>query len=119
MSHNILFIEDYEPAVVTMEFVIEDLGHSFTHAIDAADAIEKVQNQDGSFDLIMVDYNLPDMRGDELAKQIRKISKDSKIVGFTAEPDNVSEDAAQAFDELVQKSLQPSDIEEFLKSWLG
>ena len=38
--YNILYIEDYEPAAITMDFVFKDLGHSAFHAANGADALK-------------------------------------------------------------------------------
>lgn len=62
-------------------------------AHDAATAMEKIKN--GSYDLIILDVNLPDGDGFELCKKIRSV-QDTPVVFLTAR--DLEEDVMRGFD---------------------
>ncbi|MEM6812479.1 MAG: response regulator [Pseudomonadota bacterium] len=116
MSANILLIDDYEPTALTMKVICEEKGFSFHHAQSAQDSIKIAS--DTVFDLILVDINLPDKSGTDLAPQMRDLCPTAKIIGFTADKEAVEENDAGAFDSLEQKNLEVTFIEDRLNSWL-
>ena len=57
-----------------------------THAVDGLDALEKLKLAN-SFDLILTDWNMPEMNGLELVNKLRKIPESARtpIVMITTE----------------------------------
>ena len=67
--YKILYIEDYEPAAITLDFILKDIGHTPTGALTGAEALELAAGN--HYDLIMIDVKLPDMPGHVVAEKIR------------------------------------------------
>ena len=67
---RILAVED-EPSIrdVLSLYLAED-GHSVELAADGTEALEKFEK--GQFDLLLTDYSMPNMNGDDLAAAIRE-----------------------------------------------
>ena len=78
---RILVVED-EPLVreVIDVYLTED-QHSVTLAVNGRDGLEKFRA--GEFDLVLTDRAMPEMNGDELAAEIRKLSPAQPIVLLT------------------------------------
>jgi signal transduction histidine kinase len=69
MGCRILLVEDSRPQALVMTSVLEKAGWSVTHTETAERALETLNT--ARPDLILIDYYLPGVRGDELCRQIR------------------------------------------------
>lgn len=71
---KILFVED-SPTMRRIIFnSLKKLGvENVTEAENGVDALEKLQKQD--YDMILTDWNMPEMNGQELVEHIRKMDK--------------------------------------------
>jgi DNA-binding NarL/FixJ family response regulator len=92
-SIRVLVVDDFKPF---RQFVCSTLGRrSDVHVIgEAADGLEAVQKaEELKPDLIMLDIGLPTVNGIEAARQIRKLSPESKIIFLSQEssPDVMQE----------------------------
>ena len=82
---RILVVDDYEPF---RRFVCSTLEKRpewqiVGEASDGLEAVQKAEKQQP--DLIVLDLGLPSLNGIEVARQIRKLSPESKIVVLTQE----------------------------------
>ena len=82
---RILVVDDYEPF---RRFVCSTLEKRpewqiVGEASDGLEAVQKAEKQQP--DLIVLDLGLPTLNGIEVARQIRKLSPESKIVVLTQE----------------------------------
>ncbi len=64
---------------------LTSIGHSATEAEDGLDALKKLS--EGTFDVIMTDWNMPKMNGLDLVKKLRsnEAYKDTPIIMVTTE----------------------------------
>ena len=74
---KILYVEDNPDNRSLIRRVLGAEGYSVVDAINAKQAIEKLGN--GTFDLILMDINMPDMDGYTLTTKIKKVKNYSKI----------------------------------------
>ncbi len=84
---HVLLVEDNEVNQLISEAMLKRLGCKVTLACNGAEAIDKFLSQ--SFDLILMDCNMPVMDGFEATKQIRILEQQSNtpqtpIVALTA-----------------------------------
>ena len=84
MNSNILIIDDSETARVVERIILEGVGNQVGLAGNRLEAIEILGNE--NFDLIIIDYNMPDINGIELSKELigRDLNQGSPIVVFTS-----------------------------------
>jgi CheY-like chemotaxis protein len=70
---RILVVED--DSILRMFIVdgLREVGYQVEAVATAAEALGKLRNNDKGFDGAVIDYGLPDRRGDVLAAEIRKI----------------------------------------------
>ena len=83
MEAKILLVEDYTSILMGLKFCLEQENFLVSTAITGKEALEKIQE---SFDLILLDLNLPDMNGFDILQQIENIP----VIFLTANDEEVS-----------------------------
>ncbi len=69
MGSNVLYIEDNPDNMVLVRRALEARGYTLLEAIDGLSGVQKAEHED--VDLILLDINLPDIDGYEVARRIR------------------------------------------------
>src|SRR5512139_676942 len=73
MGNNILYIEDNEDNMMLVKRALEARGYRLLEAENGLDGIAVAENQE--VDLVLLDINLPDIDGYEVARRLRTSSK--------------------------------------------
>jgi two-component system cell cycle response regulator DivK len=73
MSHNILYIEDNPDNMMLVQRALEPRGYTLLKAMKGLDGVAKAESE--QVDLILLDINLPDIDGYEVARRLRASSK--------------------------------------------
>lgn len=81
MKNKVLVIDDDGSALDLMKFQLESQGFEVSLAPLAAAALTAVQECE--FDIILADFNLPDMNGIDLVKKMKDASPDTEIIMVT------------------------------------
>lgn len=76
---TILYVEDNPDNRNLIRRVLMAEDYSVVEAINATQAIEKLETESDHIDLILMDINMPDMDGYTLTAKIKSIDKFSKI----------------------------------------
>jgi DNA-binding response OmpR family regulator len=74
---KILIVEDSKIMNLGMQKDVKAIGHEATGVFNGLEAVKKVQKE--SFDLILMDIEMPEMNGFEATKKIREITQNSFI----------------------------------------
>ena len=74
---TILYVEDNPDNRSLIRRVLESEDYSVVEAINASQALEKLE--DGNIDLVLMDINMPDMDGYTLTAKIKAVQRFSKI----------------------------------------
>lgn len=77
MTHNILYIEDNPDNMMLVKRALEGRGYHLLEAVNGLSGVEMAERE--SVDLILLDINLPDIDGYEVARRIRHSSKTSLL----------------------------------------
>lgn len=92
---RILFVDD-EPQIPTVYGeLLKRFGYDVIPATGAAGALEIFQESPGSFDLIIADFDMPEMNGDALLAKLAGIRPDIPTILITGYFEAVSEENAQ------------------------
>ena len=78
---KILIIDDYPEIVETLSAALELSGHWVDDAYDGIEAVERVQND--SYDIVIVDAEMPRMGGVEVCKFLRAQFPDIYVIGMS------------------------------------
>jgi CheY-like chemotaxis protein len=84
---TILLVEDEALIAAVTAEALRDLGFTVEEVATAAAALAFAQGQAGKLSAAIVDINLPDGKGDELAKKLRALDPDLPIVIATGAGD--------------------------------
>ncbi len=77
MGHNVLYIEDNPDNMMLVRRVLESRGYTLIAAENGLTGVQIAESQD--VDLILVDINLPDIDGYEVARRLRQSSKGTLV----------------------------------------
>ena len=78
---SILVVDDDPNVVRTFKMILEGVGFTVDTSNNAVDAIRKASRL--HFDLVIVDMNLPDTLGDQLAERLIETNSNVKILMVT------------------------------------
>ncbi|PMH39766.1 aerobic respiration two-component sensor histidine kinase ArcB [Vibrio sp. 10N.286.49.B3] len=122
-SINIFMVEDIELNVTVACSLLESFGHTVTVAMTGEEALAKFQPQ--MYDLVLLDIQLPDISGFEIAQRLRQQYDNlPPLVALTANVlKNKQEYLQQGMDDALSKPLSTtalqSVIDKFITSELG
>ena len=69
---RILIAEDEEPVRALVTSALAEEGHSVVAAVDGIEALDMIQREDGTFDLLLADIKMPGMDGIALALAVAR-----------------------------------------------
>jgi len=72
-NQTILVVEDYKDSREMIRFLLEDLGYCIVEAQNGKEALDFASRQ--TPDLVLTDFNLPDVDGTTLIKHLRELSQ--------------------------------------------
>ena len=73
MGHNVLYIEDNPDNMTLVQRALETRGYKLLKAKNGLDGVKTAETED--VDLILLDINLPDIDGYEVAQRLRNSQK--------------------------------------------
>lgn len=108
-----LGIEDEQYNRTVIGYMLKKLGYSVDWAVDGESAMNYVKSS--SYDLILTDFVLPDIRGSELAKKLLEILPEPKppIIAITAfsTPEVLEEAKRAGISSFVPKPVSRENLE--------
>lgn len=114
---NVLLIEDDESNRITLSVLLEDEGFAIVEAGSCAEARDRLNASDASYDLILTDMHLGDGLGTDLVPEMRAKFPKAKVVliSGSARP----EDMPDTMDALVPKGTEFSATLKILRDLLA
>jgi len=88
---RVLVVDDEESVRRFAEGALRHARYEVAVAFDGPEALRMAEEQ-GPFDLLLADLVMREMRGDELARQVRRLYPDMKVLYFTGYSDRLFED---------------------------
>jgi CheY-like chemotaxis protein len=104
---SLLLVDDDEMSSQILSYILVDEGYEVDMAATGTAAIEKVSTH--RYDLVFLDYVLPDMHGHEVAKRLKAISSSIKIVLLTGYTKN-GDPEENRYEKIMLKPVPPEDI---------
>ena len=83
-SCHILLVDDAPDVLNIHAALLQKIGHRVTTAQNGKDALQKVEQEPGAFDMIITDYRMPEMDGLELIIELRHRGINLPIMMITA-----------------------------------
>jgi CheY-like chemotaxis protein len=104
---RILLVEDQEHLRAALRMMLELDGHQVTEASNGAEALNLFTI--GEFDLVITDFEMPVMEGNELAVSLKLLAPSLPILMITAS-DRARGDVENPVDALLNKPLTVPDL---------
>lgn len=77
---SILFVDDERIATDIGTKMLSRLGHDVVGVDESSEALKLFHEKPDSFDLVITDYMMPVMKGNELASRLRLVRNDIPLV---------------------------------------
>ena len=84
-NYKILLVDDEQGIVDSLSVVLKRSGYHYTGLTNPLEAIERVRNE--HFDLLILDYLMSPIHGDEVVRQIREFNREIYILLLTGHKD--------------------------------
>lgn len=112
----VLLVEDDKYMNLTLSGFLREEGYDTISAINAFEALEKIEDANKLYNLIILDYNLGNlsgMTGLDILKKMKEVNPDVKSILITAYSDNKIKELARVagIDIFINK---PFMLDEFL-----
>mgnify|MGYP000108933150 CR=1 FL=1 len=124
MAYNVLIVDDSTSMRAVIKKIVKASGFNVGKFFEASNGVEalKVLNEEW-LDLVLTDYNMPDMNGLELVEEMNKDDhlKSIPAVMITTEGsrERVEEFMAKGVIEYIKKPFTPEQIKQKLKHIMG
>lgn len=104
---TILLVDDDEMSSQILDIILTDEDYEVDLAPTGEKSLDKISKK--NYNLVLLDYILPDMKGNEIAKKIKSSNLNTKIIllsGFS----NLERDNYKLYDKILLKPVDPDVI---------
>jgi CheY-like chemotaxis protein len=114
---RILFIDDESLLRELMYEMLSEMDYEVKVEESGEKGIRTFTEHPEAFDLVLTDFTMLNMMGDEVAKRIRSIRADVPVVVMTGTPDNLPRSKAEAAGicKVLPKPLMKAELREGLR----
>jgi signal transduction histidine kinase/ligand-binding sensor protein/ActR/RegA family two-component response regulator len=107
-TENLLVVDDDKDLLKIERHLLLDLGYTVTAKTSPIEALEVFRDQPNSFDVIILDQTMPEMTGDDLAKEILNIRPETPIILCTGYSNLITEEKAKEIG-ITEFCMKPVD----------
>jgi signal transduction histidine kinase/DNA-binding response OmpR family regulator len=116
LSHRILIVDDSATNRRILDIQLKMWGMIPTCASDAVDALRKLEDQD--FDIILTDFQMPEMDGLTFAKEVRRRGQ-TPLILLSSSGETITGEEAKLFQTQLSKPVKHSSMFNALLKILG
>jgi CheY-like chemotaxis protein len=119
-NERILLVDDEEPIAYLEKTLLERLGYQVTAHTGSVDALETFKTHLDQFDLVISDMTMPNMTGDELARQLIAIRSDIPVIICTGFSERIDQNkaAAMGIKGFIMKPIVKADLARMVRKVL-
>ena len=117
VNRNILIVDDDDDIVDCFKFIFECEGFKIESAQTPDEALDKAR--ENKYVIVILDYILPDMRGDELAEKLLQIDDSINIIfisGYTDAEETINRKGISAY-RFFMKPINPESLIDAINSF--
>ena len=111
-ARTILCIDDSETSLEVRQTLLEHFGYRVLNATSGGRGLEIFSSQ--TVDAVILDFNMPDMSGEEVALKLRRLNPQIPIVLLSGYPYDIPRPLIEALDAFVAKGQPPNVLLETL-----
>ena len=113
-TERILFVDDEEYQAEMGKQVFELLGYRVIALTSSQEALKVFKERPDRFDLVITDLTMPNLTGDELAKEIKAIRSDTPIILCTGYSEKILPERVEELG-ISEVVLKPTIMEEIAR----
>ena len=117
LHERILFVDDEEVLVRMGARLLKTLGYEVTATTSSLEALKLFHENPHTFDLVITDQTMPQMTGDQLAKEIMEIRQGMPVILCTGFSELISEEGAKelGIKEFLMKPVRMNDLARIIR----
>ena len=106
-SERVLFVDDEALIARFATSALSNLGYEVTAFEDSLEALENFKENSDAYDIVIVDQMMPNLTGDELAREILKVNSEVPIILCTGFSETMTREKALecGFSDYLQKPI--------------
>lgn len=116
INRNILIVDDDDDIIDCFKYIFECEGYKIESAQSPDEALNKVREK--KYAIAILDYILPNMKGDELAEKLLKIDDSISLIfisGYTDAEETINRKGISAY-RFFMKPINPESLIDVIKS---
>lgn len=114
---RILIVDDNEEVTKVLKKGLQQQGYRVVCYTSPKKALKVWRTNFNSFDVVITDFMMPEMKGDELAKEMKAIKPGTPIILMTGYMDSEGvENDKEVFDGYLQKPIEISNLLRVIKN---
>lgn len=119
-NKKILVVDDNKDVLKVLKKGLQKLGYKVTTEDNCKAILQKFEKEYSLFDMVITDYMMPEIKGDEIAVRIKEIKKDVKVILMTGYMEDSKKDikCCECIDAFVQKPIEINELSEIIKNLL-
>jgi signal transduction histidine kinase/ActR/RegA family two-component response regulator len=120
-TERILIVDDEASIVRVEKQMLERLGYAVTDRISSIEALKTFRANPTDFDLVITDMTMPNMTGDQLAKELIAIRSDIPVIICTGFSESINREKAESagIKGLLMKPVVKSEMAEMVRKSLN
>ncbi len=119
-KEHVLLVDDDEIMVNLTTLSVERLGYQVTSLTDSRKALQLFHSKPNSFDLVITDQTMPDLTGDKLAKEVKRVRKNIPVILCTGYSSTIDAEKAtsQGIDAFLMKPFNKMELAKTIRRLL-
>lgn len=111
-TERVLLVDDESLLLKMIEQMIKRCGYKVHPVKSSTDALKLFREDPSRFDLVITDMSMPEMAGDQLAREMIQVRPDIPVILCTGHSDRIDEDSARELGirDFIMKPFTRSDI---------
>lgn len=120
-SEHVLLVDDEKELVEIGEDVLSYLGYTVTGVIGSGAGLEAFKRDPQKYDLVISDYDMPGMKGNQLALEILAIRPEIPVILCTGFTERFSEEQAKSIGvkKFLMKPVSMTDLSQAIREVLA
>lgn len=120
---NVLIVDDNPSNLKICMAMLEPYKMNITTCLSGKECMEVLENQP-VFDMVLLDYSMPEMSGSEIISRIRELNdkyyKTLPVIAMTAQQINGAKElfVAEGFDNYIDKPFEAMHLEKILETYI-
>lgn len=120
-NRHVLLVDDEVQVLIMIKNMLERRGYQATLKTNSTEAFKAFLTQPEKFDLVITDFNMPEMTGDMLARKLLQIRPDIPIILCTENSGIIAQEKASKsdFKDFLTKPFTIKDLTNIIRKVLN